>query len=236
MDMQNRVGVKFGGGGVATASDQNLSRRERQRQLALETVDLSKDPYILKNHLGTFECKLCLTLHVNEGSYLAHTQGKKHKANLARRAAKEAKQLGPGAQSLDTLVAAAGGSGKGDESAADKKAKIQRTVARVGRPGYKIQKIRDPLSGRYGLLFQIHVPLILADVHPMYRFMSAYEQKVDTPDNAWQYLVIAADPYENIAFKIPNTPVDINSDLLFDHYDVDTHVYTVQIMFALPKA
>jgi splicing factor 3A subunit 2 len=29
-------------------------------------------------------------LHNNEGSYLAHTQGKKHQANLARRAAKEA--------------------------------------------------------------------------------------------------------------------------------------------------
>lgn len=40
------------------------------------------------NHLGTYECRyidilidylrLCLTLHTNEGSYLAHTQGKKH--------------------------------------------------------------------------------------------------------------------------------------------------------------
>ena len=36
----------------------------------------------MKNHLGTFECKLCLTLHNNEGSYLAHTQGKKHQDNL----------------------------------------------------------------------------------------------------------------------------------------------------------
>jgi splicing factor 3A subunit 2 len=34
------------------------------------------------NHLGTYECKLCLTLHSNEGSYLAHTQGKKHQDNL----------------------------------------------------------------------------------------------------------------------------------------------------------
>ena len=33
-----------------------------------------------------------MTLHNNEGSYLAHTQGKKHQANLARRAAKEAKE------------------------------------------------------------------------------------------------------------------------------------------------
>ena len=45
----------------------------------------------MRNHLGTFECKLCLTLHNNEASYLAHTQGKKHQSNLARRAAKEAK-------------------------------------------------------------------------------------------------------------------------------------------------
>lgn len=40
---------------------------------------------------GSYECKLCLTLHNNEGSYLAHTQGKKHQANLARRASKDAK-------------------------------------------------------------------------------------------------------------------------------------------------
>jgi splicing factor 3A subunit 2 len=45
----------------------------------------------MRNHLGTFECKLCLTLHPNEGNYLAHTQGKRHQTNLARRAAKEAR-------------------------------------------------------------------------------------------------------------------------------------------------
>ena len=52
----------------------NADRRERLRKLALETIDLEKDPYFLKNHLGTFECKLCLTLHNTEGNYLAHTQ------------------------------------------------------------------------------------------------------------------------------------------------------------------
>jgi splicing factor 3A subunit 2 len=36
----------------------------------METIDLTKDPYFMKNHLGTFECRLCLTLHSNEGSYL----------------------------------------------------------------------------------------------------------------------------------------------------------------------
>lgn len=46
----------------------------------------------LRTHLGTLECRLCLTLHVNEGSYLAHTQGKKHQTNLARRAARDNKE------------------------------------------------------------------------------------------------------------------------------------------------
>lgn len=78
MDFQNRPGGKTGGGGVASWSESNRDRRERLRQLALETIDLQKDPYFMKNHLGSYECKLCLTLHNNEGSYLAHTQGKKH--------------------------------------------------------------------------------------------------------------------------------------------------------------
>lgn len=89
MDYQNRAGSKFGGGGVASQSATNADRRERLRKLALETIDLDKDPYFFKNHVGSFECRLCLTVHQNDGSYLAHTQGKKHQTNLARRAAKE---------------------------------------------------------------------------------------------------------------------------------------------------
>lgn len=42
-------------------------------------------------HGVSYECKLCLTLHNNEGNYLAHTQGKRHQTNLAKRAAREAK-------------------------------------------------------------------------------------------------------------------------------------------------
>ncbi|KAA3670369.1 splicing factor 3A subunit 2 [Paragonimus westermani] len=76
MDFQHRVGGKTGSGGVASDSEANRDRRERLRQLALDTIDLNKDPYFMKNHLGTYECKLCLTLHNNEGSYLAHTQGR----------------------------------------------------------------------------------------------------------------------------------------------------------------
>lgn len=53
-------------------------RRERLRRLALETIDLSKDPYFFRNHVGHYECRLCLTVHVNEANYLAHTQGALH--------------------------------------------------------------------------------------------------------------------------------------------------------------
>ncbi|KAL4166788.1 hypothetical protein KRP22_014040 [Phytophthora ramorum] len=53
MDFQNRVGSKPGSGGVASESQSNVDRRERLRKLALETVDLAKDPYFMKNHLGS---------------------------------------------------------------------------------------------------------------------------------------------------------------------------------------
>ncbi|CAK9140782.1 unnamed protein product [Ilex paraguariensis] len=46
----------------------------------------------MHNHLGSYECKLCLTLHNNEGNYLAHTQGKQHQTNLAKGAARKAKE------------------------------------------------------------------------------------------------------------------------------------------------
>ena len=42
MDFQNRAGGKTGSGSVASWSETNCDRRERLRQLALETIDLNK--------------------------------------------------------------------------------------------------------------------------------------------------------------------------------------------------
>ncbi|KAI4365623.1 hypothetical protein MLD38_021589 [Melastoma candidum] len=80
--MDRDWGSKPGSGGAASAQDEAVNRRERLRRLALETIDLAKDPYFMRNHLGSYECKLCLTLHNNEGNYLAHTQGKSHQTNI----------------------------------------------------------------------------------------------------------------------------------------------------------
>jgi splicing factor 3A subunit 2 len=218
MDFQNRVGGKTGSGGVLSESEVNVARRERLRKLALEAIDLNKDPYFLKNHLGSYECRLCLTLHNNEGSYLAHTQGKKHQANLGRRAAKEA--------SLNTaatqLLAAQN---------APKPEVPKSVIPKIGRPGYKVMKIRDPITKYPGLFFQIHYPNLLPNIVPRYRFMSAFEQKIEPPNKAYQYIVCAADPYETIAFKIPNRDLDNSEGKIFSFWDVDSRIFTVQVVF-----
>ncbi len=38
----------------------------------METIDLSKDEFFMRNHLGQMECKLCLTLHPTEGKVHVH--------------------------------------------------------------------------------------------------------------------------------------------------------------------
>ncbi|WAR01787.1 SF3A2-like protein [Mya arenaria] len=212
MDFQNRAGGKTGTGGVASASESNRDRRERLRQLALETIDLNKDPYFMKNHLGSYECKLCLTLHNNEGSYLAHTQGKKHQANLARRAAKEAKDA--------------------PAQPAPEKPRVDiKKFVKIGRPGYKVTKQRDPESHQQSLLFQIDYPEIVEGIMPRHRFMAAYEQKVEPPDRRWQYLLFAAEPYETIAFKVPSREVDKDPKKLWSHWNKETKQFFLQFAF-----
>ena len=83
MILDRDFGSKPGSGGVASEEWSNRERRERLYKLALEIVDLKKDQWFAKNHLGQIICKLCGTIHMNEASYLAHTQGKRHKTNSA---------------------------------------------------------------------------------------------------------------------------------------------------------
>lgn len=226
-DRQNRVGSKFGGGGVSSAQSAERDRKERLRELALESVDLARDPYLMRNHLGTYECKLCLTLHTNEGNYLAHTQGRKHQAGLARRAAMEAK-LKP----AETLPAPHTLAGVG-ASAATKRA----NRVRIGRPGYEVSKSRDPVTNQRCLSFELHYPELDEDsVQPRHRFMSAYEQRVDSPpDRRYQYLLVACDPYETVAFKVPNEPIDRGEGRFVTNWDREGKKFTLTFYFLEPK-
>jgi len=220
VDRQNRVGSKFGGGGVSSGQQSERERKERLRQLALETVDLAKDPYLMRNHLGTYECKLCLTLHTNEGNYLAHTQGKKHQAGLARRAAMEAKLKGKTDMGPSVLPS----------STASTIPTVQRV--KIGRPGYEITKSRHYQTNQRCLSFQLHFPEIESNAQPRHRFMSAFEQRVESPpDRRFQYLLIAAEPYETVAFKIPNEKIERKEGMFVTNWDKDEKKFTLTLYF-----
>lgn len=90
----------------------------------------------MRNHLGGLECRLCLTLHTNEGSYLAHTQGKKHQTNLARRAAKDSRD--PGLYAAQMAA---------HQLQAQKMAVATKSFIKIGSPGYQV---RGCLSDRLG--------------------------------------------------------------------------------------
>lgn len=219
MDYHNRAGSKKGGGGVASESLENRNRKERLRQLALETINLDKDPYIFKNHVGSYECKLCLTIHSTDSSYLSHTQGRKHQMNLARRQALEEKEESQKRAKLTN--------NKNQISAIPK-----RKFVKIGRPQYRVTKIRDQLTKQVGLTFQVSFPRIAPEVVPRYRIMSAFEQKQDSPpDNRYKYLLIAAEPYDTCAFKIENKPLDLDPNRFWTYYDKDSQKYYVQLFY-----
>ena len=152
-------------------------------------------------------------LHNNEGSYLAHTQGKKHQSNLARRAAKDAKDNNQLPQ-LST------------KSRVDVK-----KFVKIGRPGYRITKQLDASNNQQSLLFQIDYPEIADHIMPRHRFMSAYEQKIEPPDRHWQYVLFAAEPYETIAFKVPSREVDKSEGKFWTLWNKDSKQFFLQFAF-----
>lgn len=208
-------GSKTGGGGVASKEHEELQRKERLAQLALDTVDLKKDPYFMRNHLGSYECKLCLTLHGNEGNYLAHTQGRRHQGNLKRRAAIE--QRKEAARPRAPISATT--------------RHVMRRSLKIGRPGFQLTKQRDPRTKQLSLLIHIEYPEIVDGLQPRHRFMSAFEQRIQKPDRAYQYLLFAAEPYETVGFKVPNLPIDRNDGKLYTHWDSETKSFTMQLYF-----
>lgn len=221
MDRQNRVGSKFGGGGVSSAQQAERERKDRLKRLALESIDLAKDPYLMRNHLGTYECKLCLTLHTNEANYLAHTQGKKHQQGLARRAHMEKLRQEKEQQQQQQA-------GMPTHYPLQPKPK----KIRIGRPAYQVFKSRDTDTNQRCLSFELQYPEIEEDLQPRHRFMSAFEQRMESPpDRRYQYLLFAAEPYETVAFKIPNEPIDRGEERFVTHWDAEDKKFTLSLYF-----
>ena len=61
--------------------------------------------------------------------------------------------------------------------------------------------------------------------------MSAYEQKVEVADKNFQYVLFACEPYETVAFKIPNHPVDKREGRFFTNWDAATNKFVLQLYF-----
>jgi hypothetical protein len=127
------------------------------------------------------------------------------------------------------------------------KAQVQtKSFLKIGMPGYQVSlslpfppsfvqvlmrvlftrvqvtKVRDPITGQLGLLFQVHYPEIKDGVKPRHRFMSSFEQKVEVPDRNWQYLLVSlsslAEFPQSFFFVILPFLVEVNS--IADSYTV----------------
>ncbi|KAK6588054.1 f11a10.2 protein [Cryptosporidium xiaoi] len=219
MDFQHREGHKTGSGALASSQDVAIERRERLRRLALESIDLSKDPYYMRNHLGQVECRLCSTIHTNEGSYLSHTQGRKHQTNLAYRASK------------DKVPQIIRRTEKVDEERDENKEKI----LKIGQPKYKITKHRESSTGgTYCIYCRFNFNEILEECIPSYRIMSCWEQKIEKPDPRYQYLFVGAEPYNTVGIRVPS--MEINRQRIQTYWDKERKVYHIQIYFTSKKS
>ena len=235
--MEDKQFNKIGTGGYSSISMINLERRDRLRKIAAETTDLMKDPYFYKNHMGIYECKLCLTIHNNEGSYLAHTQGKKHQKNLNKRKMIEAKH--------NLFVQEM----KNEQKVKQEELKIK--YVKIGRPAYRIGKEKDFMSHKRKIKFEIEYPLIKVDITPQFRIMSELEVNTQKnksnnfeennknneineekkEENKYHYVVFAAEPYENIAVKIPNMPLDYNPEKHFSYWDESKKIFYLTLNY-----
>ena len=231
--MEDKQFNKIGTGAYASISMINLERRDRLRKIASETTDLLKDPYFYRNHMGIYECKLCLTIHNNEGSYLAHTQSKKHQTNLNKRKVIEAKHN----LFMEEL--------KNEQK--EKMENIKIKYIKIGRPAYRIVKEKDYMSHKRKIKFEINYPSIKENITPQFRIMS--ELEVNTQKNGineddinneeeknkyedkYHYVIFSAEPYENIAVRIPNMPLDYNTEKHFSYWDDGKKIFYLTLNY-----
>lgn len=112
----------------------------------------------------------------------------------------------------------------------------KKNTLKIGRPGYKVTKSRDLSTKQRSLTFEVDYPDAVEDVQPRHRFMSAYEQRVETPDKDYQYLLFACEPYETVAFKIPNVVIDKQEGKFYTNWDKDGKKFVLQLYFVEQKA
>ena len=71
------------------------------------------------------------------------------------------------------------------------------------------------------ILFEVYYPNIEKDVVPRYRLMSSFEQRVEIPDEKYQYIIFAQNLLKVSHLKYLNKEVD-NSE---DKYDKNNNIF-----------
>ena len=216
-DRDFSVGGRHGAGEYNATLDK-IHRTNRINKLKLVEKDITDDQNLFKNQYGTFECRLCCTQHTTEAAYIAHTYGKTHKRNLERRRVVLARK-----------EAMMGGCRKGPQP---KPQGVVNKKVKIGDPAYSIYKTKNP-TGSLTILFELTYDKIRKNTSPKCRIMSAFEQTVETPpDSRYQFIVFAAQPYNTVAFKVPNNPI-LESQTIED-WKPREHLYTYQITVSAP--
>ncbi len=172
--------------------------------------------------------------------------GKRHQQNLAKRAALEAKERAAGPAPMRTVpIKKTVKIGRPGYRVTKQYAGETQQRSLLFQVGILCHVVHDPpkhthtlsllhththilkhphtLSNTHTLkhthsLSQIDYPEIEEGERPRHRFMSAFEQRKEAWDKAWQYLLFAAEPYEVIAFKIPNYDVEKADDAIVSHW------------------
>ncbi|CAR26243.1 ZYRO0B05170p [Zygosaccharomyces rouxii] len=249
MDYQNRAGSKKGGGGIASDSQANLARRKQVDELLRqgqqvpytfqdEADELNRNPYIYKNHSGKLVCKLCNTIHTAWSSVERHLSGNKHGLNVLRRGSANDKNGGPSKQQEDQ-----------DHEfleAVDSKRRNLRHNGIV--PDCKTALVKDKETDQLGIAIQVDYNAEEDSndeqvISPFIRIVSGLELS-ESDQNDKKYVVIAYEPFENVAIEIPSDKEivmnknyedrssldELNGKCTF--WDVDAHKFYVQLFFA----
>ncbi|KAG1760380.1 hypothetical protein EDD22DRAFT_980656 [Suillus occidentalis] len=98
---------------------------------------------------------------------------------------------------------------------------LHKVFLKIGRSDYRVTKVQDKDIGKEGMMVQVHLPQI----------------KVDPPNKAYQYLIVAAGPYETVAFRIFAREIEDEADDAghwnWSYWELDTKQYSFQLMFRL---
>lgn len=217
MDYQNRAGSKKGGAGIASDAQANLARRKQVEDLLQDGEQvpytfqeedgekLRKNPYIYKNHSGKLVCKLCNTMHVSWSSVERHLGGKKHGLNLLRRGSTTGKSETSERNGLQS----------------DRDREFQREVQSRSEnlknnglvPKCTVVNVQGKSENSHGVAIRVDFNVDESQsldfsgsedkLPPMVRIVSGLELQ-DTDKKDKKYIVIAYEPFENVAVEIPS--------------------------------